>query len=109
MVKINPLTENYEFKQAYARGKSFVAPALVTYIVRRRTGGIRVGITAGKKVGNAVKRNRARRVIRAAYMAVEPRLAGNWEIVFVARGKTPFVKAQEVERSMRVHLRDIMR
>ena len=97
---MNPLTENYEFRRAYARGQNFVAPALVTYLVRRRGGGIRVGITAGKKVGNAVKRNRARRVIRAAYTAVAPQLSGNWEVVFVARGKTPFVKCQAVRAQL---------
>lgn len=54
-----PLTENHEYKRVYARGKSAVRPALVLYCLRnKKVKQARVGITASKKIGNAVKRNR---------------------------------------------------
>ncbi|HEY1838259.1 MAG TPA: ribonuclease P protein component [Rhizomicrobium sp.] len=52
-------------------------------------GGIRVGFTASRKVGNAVARNRAKRRLRAAAAALLPLLAkeGN-DYVLVARRDT---------------------
>ena len=57
---------------------------------------MRIGITSGKKIGKAVKRNRARRVIRAAYYQLNSRVKGGFDIVFVARTKTTEVKMQQV-------------
>ncbi|MBQ4312923.1 MAG: ribonuclease P protein component [Clostridia bacterium] len=98
------IKNDYEFRRVYRRGKSFVSPTLVTYCEKRRGSRIRVGITTGKKIGNAVHRNRARRVIREAYRQLAPMASGGWDIVFVARGKTPFVKMQAVKDEMLVHL-----
>lgn len=104
MSQFTVLKENYEFRRAYAKGRSFVSPVLVTYCFKRKSGGIRVGITSGKKIGNAVERNRSRRVIRAALRQLMPQVSGNWDIVFVARTKTCCVKSQIVEQSMKNHL-----
>ena len=65
-MRYHPLTRNNEFARAYTRGKSFVHPHVVLYVNKNRLGRTRVGITASKKIGNAVTRNRARRVLRAA-------------------------------------------
>ena len=61
------LKDNRDFSRLYRRGKSFVSPVLVTYVIKNKSDNLRFGITTGKKVGKAVKRTRARRVIRAAY------------------------------------------
>ena len=50
----------------YGRGKSYVHPHCVLYVAKNRVGYTRIGLTATKKVGHAVQRNRARRVMRAA-------------------------------------------
>ena len=64
----------------------------------RRT---RVGLTATKKVGNAVTRNRARRVMRAALCAVLPADAGGVDLVLVARAATPRLKSTQLEETLR--------
>ena len=70
-----PLTENHEYKRVYARGKSAVRPALVLYCLRnKKVKQARVGITASKKIGNAVKRNRARRLLRESIRVLYPQL-----------------------------------
>ena len=102
--KTRHIKNDYEFRRAYSKGASFAASSLVTYVVRRRNGGVRTGVTTGKKVGNAVLRNRARRVIREAFRELEPQTRGNWEIIFVARTKTAHVKMQTVRRDMLAHL-----
>ena len=63
----------------------------------RRQRVLRVGITTSKKIGNAVQRNRARRVIREAFRPLAPEVHTGYDLVFVARGRTPFVKSTEVQ------------
>lgn len=94
------LKKNFEFRKAYGKGKSFQAPALVLYVMKNRAGICRVGITTSKKIGNAVERNRCRRVIRAAYRQLEPQINGNFDFVFVARGKTKYIKSTDLEKTM---------
>ena len=96
------LKENTAFVRPYYRGKSIANPALVVYAKKNGAGFCRVGITTSKKIGNAVERNRSRRVIRAAYQSVlrQDLIQGNWDLVFVARGKTKFIKSTAVEKAM---------
>ena len=95
------LKQNSDFRRAYGKGKSFSDPALVTYVLRNNRAGIcRMGITTSKKIGTAVDRNRCRRIIRAAYRQLSPQLNGGYDIVFVARSKTKYLKSTDIERIM---------
>lgn len=96
---------NMEFRRVYGRGKSQVHPLLVTYLLKNRSGGLRVGITAGKKVGGAVQRNRARRVIRAAFYSLAPKIADGYDIVFVARTRTVSAKSTQIADVMQNQLK----
>ena len=98
MEKLVPICRNNDFRRIYARGKSYVSPLVVVYALKNRTKNVRVGITTSKKVGNAVQRNRSRRVIREAFRALAPRVRPGFDLVLVARGKTPYVKSTDVRR-----------
>ena len=91
------LNRNGDFLRLYHRGKSYTNPALVVYVQKNRAGICRIGITVSKKLGNAVCRNRCKRVIRAAYAALEPSVRGNYDFVFVARSKTKDLKSTEIQ------------
>ena len=65
-MRYRPIRRNGEFGRVYARGKSYVNQALVLYVLKTRSKRTRVGLTATKKIGHAVQRNRARRVMKAA-------------------------------------------
>lgn len=85
MVYTEVLNKNRDFLSLYRKGKSFVSKAVVIYV---RPNGLpynRFGITAGKKVGNAVMRNRAKRIIRQVYRDNELLFPIGIDIVFVAR------------------------
>ncbi|MDR1928420.1 MAG: ribonuclease P protein component [Oscillospiraceae bacterium] len=101
------LTRNGDFRRAYGRGKSLAQPALVVYATKNRAGRCRYGITTSKKLGNAVERNRCRRVIREALRTLDEPFAGNWDLVFVARAKTKFIKSNRLREVMRRQLRQL--
>lgn len=101
------LNLNKDFRRLYGRGQSHVAPALVTYVIQTRRGVLRYGVTTAKKVGCAVMRNRARRVIEAAARTCFKQADCNGaDIVFVARTKTPFMKSTDILSAMKTHLID---
>lgn len=100
IMKILKLKENRDFRRAYNRGKSYVCPYFAVYIISNRRRNIRLGITAGKKIGNAVKRNRAKRVITAAFGTVYPFICGNYDFVIVARTRILKVKSTVVGENL---------
>lgn len=103
-MKSSAIKENRDFRRLYNRGKSKAAPCLVTYAMQNKSGATRVGITTSKKIGTAVQRNRARRVIRAAFSQLEGNVHG-WDLVFVARSRTCRVKMQQVLADMEKELK----
>ena len=94
------LKKNSQFRYVYRKGKGGACRELsVGYI---KGGRLLVGFSVSKKIGNAVQRNRARRVIRAALQQLlrENNLSG-WDFVFVARTKTTRVKSGVVQAAMK--------
>lgn len=105
-MKIITIKENRDFRRIYSKGKSYISTTLVTYVFKNnRSNDVRVGITTSKKIGKAVQRNRARRIIMAAYREIYPQLQEGYDFIFVARGKTPFLKSTDVLRCMEKQLK----
>lgn len=92
MKKIYSIKSNNVFNRIYAKGKSCVLPTCVIY-ARKNVGleHAELGITTAKKMGGAVERNRARRIIREAYRLLckekNELYQAPYYIVIVARGK----------------------
>lgn len=98
------LKENYSFRRAYKKGKALVSPYFVIYAVKTRRG-VRLGITAGKKLGCAVKRNRAKRVITAAFRVCLPNIPSGYDFVIVARTRILDVKSTAAAATIKSLLR----
>ena len=98
------IKKDREFKFLFKKGDSIVTDAFVCYARESKRRVNRVGIVTGKKVGNAVKRSRARRVIREAFRLIDPLLREKtqkrYDFIFVARAKTPAMKSTQVYRQM---------
>lgn len=104
-MQIITIKENRDFRRIYIKGKSYVHPVLVVYILKQRYEKTRVGITTSKKIGKAVQRNRARRIIMAAYRELYPQIKKGYDIIFVARGRTPYLKSTDILRCMEKQLK----
>ena len=83
------MNRNADFQRLYRQGAFCSLGAALLYAMPNNLPYNRLGITAGKKVGNAVRRNRAKRIIRAAYAAAEPGAPIGLDIVIVARASLP--------------------
>lgn len=83
------LNQNADFQRLYRSGAFCSLGSALLYVRPNRLPYNRLGITAGKKIGNAVKRNRAKRIIREAYRAAEPLLPIGIDLVVVARSSLP--------------------
>lgn len=81
------LTRSDDFKRVRQMGKSFAHPLVVLVTQSNQAKNLRVGITAGKAIGNAVQRNRAKRLLREAMRSLIPNIASDTDLILVARTK----------------------
>ncbi len=83
------LNRNADFQRLYRLGAFCSLGSALLYVLPNKLPYNRLGITAGKKIGNAVKRNRAKRIIRAAYTEAEKLAPVGLDLVIVARSELP--------------------
>ena len=74
-----------QFQRARRDGRSWSTPLVALNAVGNKRRGTRCGFVVGKRIGNAVERNRARRRLREAVRLVFERIVPGWDLVFVAR------------------------
>jgi ribonuclease P protein component len=79
------LRNSSEIKRVRRTGKSFAHPLIVLQTLAGKHQKVRVGIVASRSIGNAVKRNYAKRILREAVRPYLPCLTNGWDLVFVAR------------------------
>jgi ribonuclease P protein component len=79
------LTRSTDFKRVRRLGKSYAHPLIVLIRHPNDIGSSRFGIAAGRSVGNAVKRNRAKRCIREIVRPFIPKISPGWDIILLAR------------------------
>ena len=99
-MKYRPINKNKDYIRAYNRGKCYRHPQVVLYVSKHRQKTTRVGLTATKKVGGAVQRNRARRVMREALSQNLSQNVGGYDIILVARAQTPALKSTQLAKTV---------
>lgn len=105
MIYTDSLKRNTDFKRLYYRGKSKGGKNLVVYAFKKRQQTTNLGITVSKKVGNAVTRNRTRRIIKEAYRQLEK--TGNYmgyDFVIVARASAASKKSTQLQVELKKHM-----
>ena len=79
------LTSSTDFKRVRRTGDSYAHPFLVLIVASNDLERSRFGFTAGRSVGGAVQRNRARRRMRAALHHYLSSIQPGWDILLIAR------------------------
>jgi ribonuclease P protein component len=65
-----------------------------------RESGWRFGVSASRKIGGAVARNRAKRVLREAFRLLRPALSGSFDLVVVPRRPCATAPGGDVRRRL---------
>ena len=107
------IKEHHLYNKAFAKGQRAVGRLVAVYVLKdyaaRRLRDAnpqkqylnRVGLSVGKKIGGAVQRNRAKRLLREGYCAVKAAgIKTGFLVVLAAREEIKDKKAQDVQREM---------
>ena len=114
-MKITTLCENHLYAKAYSKGKRAVTSAIAVHLLPDYKAKTfkkanpdkvtvnRVGLTVSKKIGGAVERTRARRIMRAAYRQIvtENSVKTGFLIVIVAREAIRDMKSPELAKQLK--------
>ncbi|MBO8172176.1 MAG: ribonuclease P protein component [Bacillaceae bacterium] len=81
------LRKNEDFQKVFKQGQSFANRQFVIYRLDHQDEqeSFRVGISVSKKLGNAVVRNRIKRLIREAVRLKESEVSSHVDFVIIAR------------------------
>jgi ribonuclease P protein component len=100
------ITRAADFKRVREKGKSYSHPFVILIVLSKEPGSAsRFGISAGRSVGNAVKRNRAKRLLRAVLFSLNQsniltHLSTGWDVVILARRPICDIKCQAVQEAL---------
>ena len=100
MKKTVSIKVNNHFKYLYAKGSTIVCPYFILYYKKNNKNIRQLGITVSKKIGNAVVRNRAKRVLKEAYRLLELQIKNGYDFVLVSRSKTPAVSSVIIKNDL---------
>ena len=79
------LTRSTDIKRVRRLGKSYAHPLIVLQMAVNENQDTRFGIVAGRSVGGAVQRNRAKRLMRESLRSLLPEINPGWDILLLAR------------------------
>jgi ribonuclease P protein component len=99
------LTTGAEYRRVFRRGSRVDCALFLLVAADNRHGHHRIGLAAGRRVGNAVQRNRARRLLRESFRKNKHEGSGGLDLVLVAKHEIVGRSQGEVEREYRECLR----
>ena len=98
--KSERLLNRKDFVNLNKIGKRHHSAHFTLIIHKNRLGATRLGITASKKTGNAVRRNRAKRLIREYFRLHKHQFPKGYDMVIVAKTGASDLEYREVEEEL---------
>ena len=95
------LNKQTDFERVRRNGPSFSHPLLVLITLPNELEISRFGVSAGRSVGGAVQRNRAKRRLRAALARLVPAIRNGYDLVFLARKPIQASSGDELYQAVR--------
>ncbi|MHC5269294.1 ribonuclease P protein component [Enterococcus sp. LJL98] len=91
-----------EFQKVFTRGKSSANRNFIVYVLPKTDQShFRIGISVGKKVGNAVQRNAVKRKIRASIFELREEIQPDLDFIVIARPSVQTLSSKEVYSNLR--------
>lgn len=112
-MKFPAIKEHHLYNKAYRSGKHFFGRYICVYVLKdlhakrlkkehpQKIFINRLGLSVSKKVGGAVKRSRAKRIIRAAYAQYEDSLRRGFLIVISAKPEIEGKKSKDIAKELK--------
>lgn len=94
------LTRSEDFKRVRRDGKSYAHPLVVLIVQNNDQPRVRVGVAAGKSVGTAVYRNRAKRLLREVMRSLIPNIASGSDLILIARPALVSATLEDTQRAL---------
>jgi len=85
-----------EFQAAYEKGARFSSDNFIVFVHNNQSGTKRLGVTVTKKVGNSVKRNRAKRLLREFFRLNKDKIPESRDVIIIAKKDISSLKYQDV-------------
>ncbi|WP_338434201.1 ribonuclease P protein component [Ligilactobacillus saerimneri] len=87
-----------EFQTVFTQGKSYANRQFVVYVLEKpNQEHFRVGLSVGKKIGNAVARNWVKRRIRQSLTELKPQLKQDCDFLVIARPTVSWMEMKELK------------
>lgn len=100
MLKKNVLRRKSDFSCIYNKGKSVGSKYVVLFYKKNGLEYGRIAFLASKKVGNSVKRNRARRLMKESVRLLSWQIPKGYDVIFIARSTISDAKNADVKKSI---------
>ncbi|AXQ77867.1 ribonuclease P protein component [Streptococcus chenjunshii] len=100
MKKTYRVKSDKDFQAIFDHGQNAANRKFVVYRLAKQQPHYRVGISVGKKIGNAVTRNAVKRKIRHVLMEFDKNLAAD-DFIIIARKGTECLDYHEIKKNLR--------
>ncbi len=102
MRKAYRVKKELDFQRVYQTKNSYANRKFIVYVLAKpEQKHFRVGISVGKKVGNAVHRNAVKRKIRASIQVMQAEIVAQQDFIVIARPGVSDLSSQEVYSNLK--------